>query len=184
METLIKTYTESGYKEIPSIYLSDDEYGRALQCFVPVCTDIVPIDTRRRIIYLAYRISKPMTGWWIGGRMATHETAKEAAVRNFRRETGLEIAHYRLKLVSILDYRFKDRAQTPQEIGTHTLAYTFTVELTADEIAVITANLDKVEYKASAGLAVFNRERLVEEKVFPAVLDLYDHIFPQKEEIK
>ncbi len=183
METLVRTYTESGYQVIPSVRLSDDEYGRELQCFVPACTDIVPINTHLRVIYLAHRASKPMTGWWwIGGRMAAHETKEEAAVQSFKRETGLELTHNRLKLAAVFDYFWKDRAQVPQEIGCHMLVYTFVVELTTEEMIAVASGLEKKEYEASAGLTAFNRKRLVSEKVFPAILDLYDHVFPQQAE--
>lgn len=185
MGILIGSYTEKGYQPISSVCLSDDEYGRGLQCFVPACTDIVPVDVDQRTIYLARRVSKPMTGWWwIGGRMASHETKEEAAARNFKRETGLEIHHSRLKLAAVFDYRCKDRAQPPQEIGCHMLGYTFTVELTAAELASVSVNLEKEEYGKGAGLFAFDRERLVEEEVFPAILDLYDHVFPTQEEVE
>lgn len=185
MNILIGSYTEKGYQFIPSVRLSDDEYGRGLQCFVPACTDIVPIDRNRRVVYLARRASKPMTGWWwIGGRMAAHETKEEAAVRNFRRETGLELAHDRLSLTAVFDYRWKDRVQIPQEIGCHMLGYTFVVELTTEEMTVVTANLEREEYEASTGLTAFSREKLVEEKVFPAILDFYDRIFPPQEDVE
>jgi len=185
LETLVRTYTECGYQAIPSVRLPDDEYGRGLQCFVPACTDIVPINTQRRVIYLARRTAKPMTGWWwIGGRMAAHETREAAATRNFKRETGLQLAHDRLRLVAVFDYFCKDRAQVPQETGCHMLAYTFVVELTSEEMASVGANLEKVEYEASAGLTAFSRERLVSERVFPAILDLYDHVFPPQEDVE
>lgn len=185
MNILIGSYTEKGYQSISSVYLSDDEYGRGLQCFVPACTDIVPIDVERKIIYLARRVAKPMTGWWwFGGRMTPHETKEEAAVRNFKRETGLELPQNRFTLAAIFDYRWKDRAQPPQEIGCHMLVYTFTVELTAAELAFVSANLEKEEYEKGAGLFAFDREQLVGEKVFPAILDLYDYVFSTREEVE
>lgn len=184
-ETLVRTYTENGYKSIPSVRLSDDEYGRGLQCFVPACTDIVPINTHRRVIYLTRRASKPMTGWWwIGGRMAAYETKEAAAVRNFKRETGLELTHNRLKLAAVFDYLCKNRAQVPQEIGCHMLGYTFVVELTPEETASVGANLDKVEYESQDGLTAFSRELLASEGVFPAIIDLYDHVFPPQEDVE
>lgn len=179
MEILIGSYTEKGYQTIPSLRLSDEEYGRGLQCFVPTCTDIVPIDKDKKVIYLARRSSKPMLGWWwIGGRMAPHETKEESAIRNFKRETGVELSQSRLKLAAVLDYRWKDRAQMPQEIGCHMEVYTFTVELTADELTLASLNLEKEEYEKGVGLIAFNREQLVREGVFPAILDFYDYIFP------
>lgn len=181
MNILVRSFTEDGYQPIPSIRLSDDEYGRALQCFVPACTDIVPIDVDQRLVYLAYRVSKPMTGWWwIGGVMKPDKSKEEAAAENFKRETGLKIPQSRLQLVAVFNYRYKDRAQSPQEIGCHMLGYMFTVELTAAELAFVSANLEKEEYEKGAGLFAFDRERLIKSEVFPAVLDLYDHVFPQR----
>ena len=177
MSILIKSFKEDGYSPITHIRLSEEEYSRALSCFTPACTDVVPIDVDRKNIYLANRISKPMTGWWwIGGRMCAGETKEEAAMRNFERETGLNLSSDRLRLVAVFDYFWKDRQQVPQEVGCHMLAYTFVVELTAEELAAI--GLEKSEYEASAGLTAFNREQLIKEKVFPAILDLYDLIFP------
>ncbi len=167
MEILVSSYTEENYQPILSVFLPNEEYSRGLSCFVSACADIVPINKAKRIIYLAHRASKPMIGWWwIGGRMAPHETKEEAAVRNFNRETGVELLRSRLKLAAILDYRWKDRAQEPQEIGCHMLGYTFTVELAEDELAF-----------ERAGLSAFNRERLVKENIFLAILDFYDYIF-------
>jgi len=185
LKILVGSYKDDGYQPIPGVRLSDDEYGRGLQCFVPGCADVVPINVNRKVIYLARRTSKPMTGWWwIGGRIAPHDTKEAAAVKNFKRETGLDISQSRLQLAALFDYRWKDRAQVPQEIGCHMLAYTFTIELTSEEIALLSGNLDEQEYEEGSGLFVFNRERLVEEKVFPAVLDLYDHVFPVVEEVE
>lgn len=180
---LVRSYTEDGFKPIPSIYLSSEEHGRALQRFVPACADIVPIDRDRQIIYLARRISKPMTGsWWIGGSMKAGETKEEAAVRNFQRETGLRIDPERLRLEAVFDYRWKDRQQEPQGMSCHTGGcYTFTIQLTEDELATASQNLEPREYQNGMGLSGFNRERLVSESVFPAILDLYNHLFPENE---
>ncbi|OGY78802.1 MAG: hypothetical protein A3B74_03385 [Candidatus Kerfeldbacteria bacterium RIFCSPHIGHO2_02_FULL_42_14] len=184
MEILTRSYTETGYQTSPAVFLPDDEYGRALQCCIPACTDIVPINTRERIIYLARRALKPMTGWWwIGGRMTAPETKEEAVARNFQRETGLELTHERFQLAAVFDYRWKNRAQAPQDIGCHMFGYTFTVELTTTERTFVSANLNK-EFETSAGLTSFNRERLVDAQVFPAILDLYDHVFPPVEEVE
>ncbi len=177
---LVNSYTENGFKSIPSVRLSDDEYARALQCFVPACIDVVPVDIDKKMFYLARRVSKPIIGWWwIGGRMAPHETKEEAAVRNFQRETGLEISQNRFKLAAVLDYRWKERAQSPQETGCHMLGYTFSVELTVSELASISGNLNENEYEKGTGFFAFDRKRLIKEDVFPSILDLYDYLFGQ-----
>ena len=179
-EIIVRSYTEVGRQPIPPVHLSDDEYGRGLQCFVPACTDIVPVDVDRRVIYLARRQSKPMTGWWwIGGRMIPHETKEESVARNLKRETLLELPINRFKFTAVFDYQWKNRAQKPQEIGCHILSYTFTVELTPDELVYASRHLEKNEYEQGSGLTAFTREQLISENVFQPILDFYDHIFPQ-----
>ena len=179
MNILVRSYTETGYKPIPSIYLPDGEYARLLLCVVPACTDIVPINVGREMVYLARRISKPGTGWWwIGKRMAPHETKEEAAARSFEQETRLAIHQNRLKLVAIYDTRTRDRAQKPQDIGCHMVGYTFALEITAAEAAFVSQNLDEKEYDRETGLVAFDREQLLREHVTQPILDLFDHIFP------
>lgn len=178
MSILVSSYTEPGYKPILSIRLTDDEYSRTLQSKVPGCADVAVIHRDHKLIYLAQRLSKPMTGWWwIGGGMAPDDTKEAAAIRNFKRETGLELSSSRLELAAVLDYRWKDRAQLPQEIGCHMMAYTFVVELTAEELLSSSANLDPIEYERGVGLVPFNRNQLVEDNVAPPILWLYDHVF-------
>ena len=159
---LVRSYTESGYRPIPPIRLSDEEYAKALQCFVPVCADIVPINSANKFIYLAKRKTKPMLGWWwIGGRMMPHETKEEAAIRSFKRETDVSLTTDRLKLVAILDYRCRDRAQMPDNIGAHMLGITFTVEPTPEELVHASQNLERKEYDRTNGLNAFDRSGLV-----------------------
>ncbi len=178
---LVKSYTEEGYQQIPPVRLSDEEYAKALQCFVPVCTDIVPIDRALQLIYLAKRKTKPMVGWWwTGGRMMPHETKEEAAIRCFQRETKLSLDQRRLELVAVLDYRCKNRSQTPDAIGCHMLGITFTVELTPNELSSASANLEKNEYEDGGGLVAFNRADLFEERVASPIIDLYNQVFPPK----
>lgn len=179
MNILVRSYTESGYKTIPPVYLPDDQYARLLQCVVVACTDIVPINVDRKMVYLARRISKPGTGWWwIGGRMSPEETKEEAAARNFKRETRLAVRQDRLKLVAIYDTRTRDRAQKPQHIGCHTVGYTFTLEVTDSEADAISRGLDEKEYDRAIGLVAFDREQLVREHVAKPIMDLFHHIFP------
>jgi ADP-ribose pyrophosphatase YjhB (NUDIX family) len=172
-----RSYTEEGYQPIPQVRLSDEEYGRALQRFIPVCADIVVIDRTKQTISLAARTTKPGAGlWWIGGGI-TAGTSKEAgATANFKRETGLELPLERFELVAANDYKFKDRAQEPSNIGCHMFGYIFVVELTTEEQAAMT--LDPGEYAVGQGLRPYNREELVQANVRQPVLDLYDDLFP------
>lgn len=180
MNILVDSYTEEGYQEIPSVYLPEEEYGRALQCFVPACCDVLIINREQGLFYLAYRKRKPMVGfWWIGGRMAPCETKEEAAIRNFKRETGLELTADRLRLIAVFDYRWKDREQEPQIMGCHTVVYTFIVELSNEELAFVSSHLDEGEYKKEIGLVAFNREQLIKKQVIHPVIKLYDYLFSE-----
>ncbi len=176
MNILVKTHTEEGFQPIPSLFLSDGEYGRGLQCFVPCATDIVIINRKERTFYLACRKSKPVSDWWwIGGRMKPGELKEEAAARCFKRETKLALPPNRFELAAVIDHRLKDRQQEPQTLGCHMNAFTFTVELTPDELAQI--SLDEKEYEKEVGLAVFSGGDLVTREVRPIVVELYNHIF-------
>lgn len=176
---LVRGYTEQDYVGLPNLYLAEPEYSRALTSLVPACTDIVPVDIENGVIYLARRATRPMDGWWwLGGRMFAGETREEAVTRCFQREAGLAMPPERFRLVAVLDYRWRNRAQAPQETGCHMLAYTHAVSLTAEELAAVSAQLDAEEFRSDEGLVAFDRQRLVAAGVFPAVLDLYGHLFP------
>ena len=121
-----------------------------------------------------------MSGWWwIGGKMQPHETKEESVTRCFSRETQLVLPRNRFTLKAVIDYRWKDRAQEPRNIGCHMLAYTFTVELTTEELAFASENLDTAEY-AKDGLLEFDRESLIKEGVIPPILAFYDYLFPER----
>lgn len=179
MDVLLKTYRETGTQPIPRIHLSDEEYGRGLQCFVVASTDIVLVNLDLELFFLARRKAKPVPGWWwLGGRMQPGETEKESAVRCLRRETGLEISPDRLTLVGIVSHICKDREQGPQNLGCHMLAYTFTLEISRDELRQAAAQLDPNEYDRASGLRTFDRNALIKAGVRPQVLDLHRHVFP------
>ncbi len=177
---LVQSYVESGASQIPNVRLSDEEYTRGLQCFVPLCTDIVPVDRERKLIYLAKRSAKPMAGWWwLGGKMNPSETKEGSALRCLRRETGLVISEDRLTLVAFMDLHWKDREQNPQAIGCHMADYIFAVEFSSKELGHIRENLEAQEYHVGEGLTPFDRKGLIEVEVFPAILDVYDTLFPR-----
>lgn len=175
---MIKSYTDKGFKPIPKMFLTDEQYADALQTIVTGTADIVPFDRNRGVIYLAVRKAKPMSGpWYLGGRIKANETIKEAAVRKLQQETTLSLPQDRLQLAGVFDYRWKNRAQHPQKIGCHMAAYTFICQMQKHEIDQISANLDKKEYQPG-GLKPYDRKALVKAKVHPAILDVYDFIFP------
>jgi hypothetical protein len=62
-------------------------------------------------------------------------------------------------------------------VGCHVIGNTFTVELSADELGLVSANLSSQEYEEGVGLQELGHTRLLDEEVHPALLDCYDTIF-------
>lgn len=174
-DILVRSFVEVGAEPIKTIWLPDHLYAEAIQCLVPACADVLVINRTNRLAYLAKRKSKPMAGWWlIGGRMIPGESPLEGAIRNFVREAYI-IPSAHPELVAVLDYRFKDRAQIPQDIGCQMVGFTYTLELGPEELEGI--QLDPQEY-VEPKLYPFDRDRLVAENVPEPILWLYDHLFP------
>ena len=149
-----------------------------MQAFVIVCTDAIVVDRKKRTVWLARRAVLPMKGLWIiGGRRFAGEAALDSITRCFKRETGLTVTPERFSFIMATEYRWKDREQEPQNLGSHNLSYTFAVELTAEERITAANSLEKKEYQPGFGLQEFDRERSVREHVHPVILDLYDEIF-------
>ncbi len=177
MKKAPKVYVESGF-HIPRIRLEDEEYGRSIQAHVVYCVDAAIVNRARRTMYLGKRVAKPLQGWWIiGGRVLPGELEADAISRKFKQEAGIYIAPERFCYIDTIRYMRAGRAQPPQEYGSDAIGYTFAVELTDDELATASDNLDAAEYDTELGLVEFTRERLVTEGVDAAAIDIYDSIF-------
>jgi ADP-ribose pyrophosphatase YjhB (NUDIX family) len=100
--------------------LPDDIYTQVLDLIVIACADILVMCSGKYM--LCKRNIYPQKDWWvIGGRMRPGESPREAACRNFERETGLEIIIERFKFLGVYSTTFAMRQLPPQENGTHTL---------------------------------------------------------------
>lgn len=177
--SLPKIYQEDPLFKMPRVYLTDEVYSQALDAFIIVCTDAAIVDKQNKLIYLAYRKALPAQGWWVlGGRTYAGESFEESVVRCVKRETGIELDKSRFNFEVINRYQFPNRAQAPQEKGCDTMSFTFSVELTREEILSMSQALDEKEYDKSYGLKAFNYEELQKTKVHPMILDLYKLIFP------
>lgn len=170
------TYKEEGFRPIERYRLDDTEYGHVLQSKVPANTDVVLLNSQKRTFYLAWRKAKPMTGWfWMGGNTGDiNAPLVEGLLAVIRRELGLDLSADRLTLRFPGEYFWKDRSQEPRDMGCHMCGLVFSVEAAEDEVAQI--KLDPNEYEG--GLREFNREDMVREGLFPALIDAYDTIFP------
>lgn len=178
MAKIPKLYREDSEHKIPRKFLSDEAYADAIAALIVVCTDAAIISKKRKTIFLAKRSTKPMSGWWfIGGRRIVGETADESIRRCFARETSLDLPETRFQFVAINDYVWKEREQKPQDAETHTLGYTFLVELSDEEVKKTSSALDLKEYERGFGLQEFDRQKLIDEGVHQAVIDIYDEIF-------
>lgn len=174
---LVRSFVEDGFEPVPRVFLSDTAYGDALRRFCPGCADIVIVDRSAKTIHLAERDQLPMQGlWWIGGAMSPSDSPHASAAANFKRETSLSLGEERFDLAAVMDYQWKDRQQEPQNMGCHMVGYTFTVELTPEELASV--NLAVTPEYGKSRLLPYDRAALVKANVFPAILELYDHIFP------
>lgn len=175
----LKTYVEDPMHRMERSFLSADIYGQVVAAMVIVCVDALIVDRGERKAYLAKRRHRPMRGWWdIGGRVFPGEDFAEAMVRKFAQETGLTLMREKFRPLGFRRYHWKDREQEPHHLGCDNLVLHHVVELSPGERRVAAAGLDASEYASDAGLVGFDRAMLAAENVHPAIVDLYDEIFP------
>lgn len=173
-----KVYQESPGFRITPLPASPELHARVLESYINVCADAVPVNFSRKTIWLAKRRTKPhQDWWWIGGWMQAGETAEEAMSRKWANETPVKVAPARFVFVCLNRYFWKERQQKPQDIGCDCLAFTFLVELTAEELDSVSRGLDPSEYDATSGLQEFDRQGLTDINAHPAILDFYDQVF-------
>lgn len=155
-------YVEKDFAGIEKVFLTNDEYARAIEAFIVTCADTIIIDRHAKKVYLPKRRSKPAQDlWWmIGGRRKTGIKAREAMQEIFKRETSLQIPLERFIFVTVTEYCWKNRQQAPQENGVHMQGYTFAIELKPEELATVAKNLDPKEYYTELGLRAFTLEEL------------------------
>lgn len=125
-------------------FLDDSEYARALDCFVKGCADLFLTDTEGRVC-LGKRKVHPQPDWWVlGGRMKAGDTIQEAAGRNAKRETGIDIEPSRWSFVCAQTMLWQFRKQAPEGNGTADIAVIMTAELTDEEVGAM--NMCSAEY--------------------------------------
>jgi len=140
-------------------YLTDKEYGRCMEAFPRACADIIAIEPRSKRFYLVKRIHHSALGVWnFGGGIRRGQLPGEAAVMNLERETGIKLAVHELTFLYHTIMFWKRRNPAPQELGEHTILYTFCFVPTAEEIAKI--KLDPTEYDIAHGIKLYDREEL------------------------
>lgn len=82
----------------------------------------------------ARRIVHPQPDWWfLGGRMRAGETPAQAARKNVKRETGLDLEQERLTCVCTASLLWQMRKQVPADNGTADIQIVFTAKVTPEE---------------------------------------------------
>jgi len=137
------TDKEFKHKNVPEFNLSADEYSRMLDSVVIANMDIILHKPNREVL-LGQRTDKPLQGklWIFGGRMKPGESINSTAIRNIRREVGVEVDEERLVFSDIYNIMWPGREEALQEHGFQTMMSILKYECTPQEIeqAFITDN--------------------------------------------
>mmetsp|Transcript_7142 Transcript_7142/g.9037 ORF Transcript_7142/g.9037 Transcript_7142/m.9037 type:complete len:218 (+) Transcript_7142:258-911(+) len=134
---------ETGKYERKSVFLPDDEYGRALDTLVKACTDILLTNDKGEFL-LGKRVVEPQPDWWYpcGGRMKPGETPYESASRLLKRELKLVVKDEdkrnkseggRFSGVGHYSYLWQFRNQEPKGNGTADISCVLTTKLSREE---------------------------------------------------
>jgi ADP-ribose pyrophosphatase YjhB (NUDIX family) len=155
-------------------FLTDQEYGKAIQTFPVVCSDTIAVDPQLRGFWLAKRIVHSAKGpWGFGGRWMRGETHIDAAIRTVSRETSLKMTSNRFTLRAILCGFWENRKLEPQNFGEQNVIFVHSVILTEEERAQAIENLDPKEYDCVHGLQLYDRARIKAECSNRPLLDYY-----------
>ena len=111
------------------------------------------------------------------GRLLAGESYLDGVVRKYKEETSLKVAPERFTYVTTNRYIMNFRKQEPKEAGSDSVGFTFTIELTPEERAVVEEGLDSNEYDVTAGLTECSREDLLTHRAHSALVDLHDQVF-------
>lgn len=172
-------YLENPEFRMARVYVSDAVYAAAIASFPVLCADVLFIQRAKQLIYLPSRCIKPMPSrWLIGGRIFAGELETEAACRHVKHDTNLSITPERFEFIMMNRYIWTERQQEPQHVGSDSVAYTFALDISDEELAVARTCLNPAEYDSELGIAAFNRLELKTEGVHSEIRRLYETVFP------
>ncbi len=160
-------------------FISSASYAEMVEKTPIPCTDAVLTLKGDKALYLVERSVYPMKGvWCLGGRIWFNDhTLHDSIARCVEIETGQHFAPERFTLVSAPHLYSWVRTRQGEFPGKN-LAVTFNLQVDDKELNSIAESLKPEEYNTEFGVQRFSRERLVDEKVHQAMLDVYDDIFP------
>lgn len=159
-------------------FISAETYLEVVQKLIIPCVDTVFTVKGEKALYLAKRLALPLQGiWLLGGRMFFNDrTPEESISRSVKSETGLEISPNRFTFVRTNLYSWVRVAQG--DFPGRSIGLTYSCEVTAEEISQMAAGLAASEYDTKFGIQRFNCQRLASAGVHPALIDLFNQMFP------
>jgi len=158
--------------------MSDSAYQEAKQCIPFISTDAIIVDRAMKVFFLPTRKSKPAQEIWpIGGGVKVGDTNQDAMLRNFTRETKLEIEKNRLIPLPLKAINYV-MWKTEQIQNLH---FPFMIELSPEERNIVADNLDLNEYDTTKKLQKIYRKDLENSNTInhKVLLFYYDFIFPK-----
>jgi hypothetical protein len=160
-------------------WISQEAYSEVVQKSIVPCTDVVFLNKKEKVLYLGKRSVLPMKGiWFMGGRMFFNDRSpQESIARCVEMETGVRIKLERFEFICTNLYSWIKVAQG--DFPGKNLGLTYGCDITAAEVEQISHGLSATEYDKEFGLQRFDRARLVDAKVHPAIIDIYDQLFPK-----
>jgi len=146
-------------------FLEDAEYARALDAIVKAVSDTLVTTPDGDRVFLGQRKVEPQPDWWFfGGRARPGEAPQEAAVRNMKRELGLELVPARFEVVGTYSLVWEKRAQEPIGHGTADISTVHRLILSDEELASIA--IDEQEY---ANTSWFECDEVLAGQFHPAI---------------
>jgi len=142
-----------------------------------ICTDVVFFIKDEKAIYLGKRSVFPMQGIWVfGGRVQFNDNNFEEAIsRLMKGETGYDFDPKRFQYLCTNSYAWVKTAQG--DFPGKNVSITHSCEITKEELEKIAQGLNPKEYDVEFGIQRFDHERLIKEKVHPALMDMYLRLF-------
>ncbi|KAJ1450483.1 hypothetical protein M885DRAFT_532230 [Pelagophyceae sp. CCMP2097] len=120
----------TGDFEARRVFLADVEYGLALDCLVKGCADVLVTRQAPLRILLGRRCVEPQPDWWfVGGRARPGEAPQQAAMRNVKRELGLDFDARRFRVVGSYSLVWHMRVQVPKTNGTADISIVHSLDL-------------------------------------------------------
>ena len=148
-------------------WIDDQLYTEIIRKLPIACSDAVLTLQGDRACYLANRVVWPGRGiWCLGGRIwSTCKSPTDSVARCVLAETGVPIDPRRFSYVLVTSYSWAHTAQG--EFPGKTLAIIFQLEISTQELHLMSSGLSASEYEVSFGLQRFDRKRLLAEQSSP-----------------